>query len=446
MNPILKFIQKLFKKRLPPSTPEKVEDEKPKGRFVSFEEAMRFARQNNIQTSRQWKSIEKMPRRMPRSPHVVYKKEFQEIGGWGGFLGTGKVSLVKQKILRQYVSYEEAKAWGKEQGITTSAEWKQCKMRPENIPLSPHHQYKEEFYEKGGWGGLLETGFVAYRNRTFVSYQEAQKWAIENNVKSSLEWSLIERPANIPSTPGKMYKKEFMKNGGWRGFLGIKRLHGVSMNELFIKAALNECFEIKDSGLTKRNYIQGSSGKKYLVDMAYEKFKIVIEYDGSYWHQEKEEKDRIKNQDLTEAGWRVINLREDDLPPINEKTDLRVASSQLPEEILMELAWHLIALNNARLVSIPAEKIQKVEELLVPQDFSRFSKKALSLRGYKTREEAVKWLKENNVQALSQWKHFKNKPEDLPNDLEKKYGENFLPKNLREVKQLRNLTQINHGA
>ena len=36
----------------------------------------------------------------------------------------------------------------------------------------------------------------------------------------------------------------------------------------------------------------------------------MIEYDGSYWHQDKADIDRAKSMDLLAAGYRVIRLRE----------------------------------------------------------------------------------------------------------------------------------------
>lgn len=43
---------------------------------------------------------------------------------------------------------------------------------------------------------------------------------------------------------------------------------------------------------------------------------LVIEYDGSYWHKDKEDVDRIKSMDLLHDGHIVVRLREAPLPSL----------------------------------------------------------------------------------------------------------------------------------
>ena len=46
------------------------------------------------------------------------------------------------------------------------------------------------------------------------------------------------------------------------------------------------------------------------VDIIIPSLRLIVEYDGSYWHQGKENADRRKSNRLREAGWRVIRVRE----------------------------------------------------------------------------------------------------------------------------------------
>ena len=46
------------------------------------------------------------------------------------------------------------------------------------------------------------------------------------------------------------------------------------------------------------------------VDICAPELKLVIEFDGAYWHAEKGEKDRNKAKNLRRNGWRVIRVRE----------------------------------------------------------------------------------------------------------------------------------------
>jgi hypothetical protein len=48
----------------------------------------------------------------------------------------------------------------------------------------------------------------------------------------------------------------------------------------------------------------------YCLDIAVPEKKLCFEYDGAYWHQDKE-KDKKRDEVLTELGWKVIRFRDD---------------------------------------------------------------------------------------------------------------------------------------
>ena len=54
-------------------------------------------------------------------------------------------------------------------------------------------------------------------------------------------------------------------------------------------------------------------GKPLLIDIAVPSLKLAIEYDGSYWHKDKAEKDLEKSDRLKAACWTVLRIREDPL-------------------------------------------------------------------------------------------------------------------------------------
>jgi very-short-patch-repair endonuclease len=63
-----------------------------------------------------------------------------------------------------------------------------------------------------------------------------------------------------------------------------------------------------------------STRKRWSVDILVEHrgMNVAVEYDGAYWHrpEAKMEVDRRKSRDLIAAGYRVVRLREDDLPKL----------------------------------------------------------------------------------------------------------------------------------
>ena len=53
------------------------------------------------------------------------------------------------------------------------------------------------------------------------------------------------------------------------------------------------------------NYREGT---KY-IDVALPAEKIAIEYDGWYWHKDKQERDRERAQELIKSGWSVVSIK-----------------------------------------------------------------------------------------------------------------------------------------
>ena len=55
------------------------------------------------------------------------------------------------------------------------------------------------------------------------------------------------------------------------------------------------------------------------VDIKLSNEKVVIEYDGAYWHKDKAERDKRKTKELQKAGWTVIRVREKPLKILSRK-------------------------------------------------------------------------------------------------------------------------------
>lgn len=82
-------------------------------------------------------------------------------------------------------------------------------------------------------------------------------------------------------------------------------LKNKSKEEIYLLFELKKFFKI-DPNDNKINL----KDKIYDVDIKIPEHKIVIEYDGSYWHKDKVEKDKLKTQRLQKEGWIVIRVRE----------------------------------------------------------------------------------------------------------------------------------------
>lgn len=87
-----------------------------------------------------------------------------------------------------------------------------------------------------------------------------------------------------------------------------------SLNEIKI------LFEL--SNFYKLNFEQKgfrSEGVNYFPDILINSHRVVIEYDGSYWHKKSQLRDERKNNYFNSIGYKVIRLREYPLKKIDEK-------------------------------------------------------------------------------------------------------------------------------
>lgn len=104
--------------------------------------------------------------------------------------------------------------------------------------------------------------------------------------------------------------------------------------------------------------------KRWTVDILtqYGDTKIAIEYDGAYWHAPAPKLlvDRRKSLDLLAAGYRVVRLREDDLPSLDIADagylELRVhAVAPRPTQVMADIAaWLTATIEEARSTSLGA--------------------------------------------------------------------------------------------
>ena len=91
-----------------------------------------------------------------------------------------------------------------------------------------------------------------------------------------------------------------------------------SRQELTITFELKQFFEVDPKGL-----ITMVNGKRWTIDIYLKELNLGIEFDGSYWHQAKEEKDKQKTLKLKADGFKIMRIREE---PLKAITDIDVIS------------------------------------------------------------------------------------------------------------------------
>ena len=191
--------------------------------FTTYEKASQICKNLKIISGEQFlEYYEKglISKNIPASPPNVYHKFWNKNGGWGGFLGTGKVSNQNRKFL----DYEDARKFiqkvthnGKKiSGDSDFRNWSKSGNRPDNIPANPERTYKKIGAWKG-WGDFTGSGRIANDQKTIKEFDDARKFVQSLKLKNQKEWYAFTKsknfPTDLPSAPHTAYKKN-----GWIGY------------------------------------------------------------------------------------------------------------------------------------------------------------------------------------------------------------------------------------
>lgn len=84
------------------------------------------------------------------------------------------------------------------------------------------------------------------------------------------------------------------------------------------------------------------------VDMVAPDLRLVMEFDGSYWHEGRESEDEVKSAILRDAGWTVVRIRESPLKPIDPKFDVVVPYLGAPYDVALRVLEHLTTIPGKR--------------------------------------------------------------------------------------------------
>lgn len=195
----------------------------PEERWRSFEEAREFVRSLNFggaPSYKKWAMTRERPIDVPFAPHHVYRK--QGWTDWYDWLGHPK-----SQPLRQYLSFDEARAFMHGQGLVGSsgwAEWRRHGLRPNNIPSNPALFYRDQGWQS--WPDFLGSAEQFRRRRPkqwcWRPFQEARQFAHSLGLWSIRAWdewcAASARPHDVPEHPDYAYRNEGW--AGWRDFLG----------------------------------------------------------------------------------------------------------------------------------------------------------------------------------------------------------------------------------
>lgn len=374
--------------------------------FMSYEEARSWAKSLNITNMIEWKEKRKEfgSEGIPAHPHRIYK----EFTNWGEFLGTGRVANKD----REFLSYEEASAWAQEEGIFSIEEWfyRARDGLPSNIPIWPN-----KFYQNGfRWGKFLNNGKrirkkissykMGYDTEDLLPYKDALHWARIQGICSSAEWRTKCReimPVGIPNDPYRVYP-EFKS---WADFLGLKVVHGMSKIERMLRYVLETVFEDKYVEFGQP-VITDDKGKKHRVDICLSNLNLIVEYDGAYWHQNKENSDKKKTQALLESNgeWNVVRIRGNPLKILRADWDMCIDESTESYVQIFKVLQHILCLIESKLIKCCTKIFKKAKEVTL-QDIKNINFREIleNYDHFKSYEEARAWARKEKILTGKEW-------------------------------------------
>jgi hypothetical protein len=119
-------------------------------------------------------------------------------------------------------------------------------------------------------------------------------------------------------------------------------LPGSSKQEVRIAYELANVLDF-DPTVHKVPFESESGAPRGLVDMVAPRLRLVVEFDGSYWHSKPgaEERDRLKAEGLRAAGWTVVRIREEPLTALSDSdvvVPVRSTTHETVVRVLLKLS------------------------------------------------------------------------------------------------------------
>jgi G:T-mismatch repair DNA endonuclease (very short patch repair protein) len=131
------------------------------------------------------------------------------------------------------------------------------------------------------------------------------------------------------------------------------------------------------------------AGRLRDVDIVLDALKVVVEFDGVYWHRNKVDKDREKTALMEEAGWQVIRVRERPLDSIHVN-DVMV-DTMAPAKTVADLVLN-------KIVEVTGTDVPQVNEYLASEGPWREAQALKAIRAYQAERAAKKAVRANKAE------------------------------------------------
>jgi G:T-mismatch repair DNA endonuclease (very short patch repair protein) len=337
--------------------------------FAAAREFVRALRIPDQRAYRTWVRGDTRPPDIPANPNQIYATS-----GWSGYgdwLGNGRASNPGKRELLPFTEARDwARTWAAGMDNPSRQAFREAARKglvPDNIPRSP-----DAAYARTGWvswpdwlgnaprvrsGAVVRRGGAPRVPRHYRPFDEARKWVHRLQLASQKEWRVFAAsgalPADIPAQPWRVYR-----DTGWRDtrdWLGIRVRHGISLIERRLALELSAALGIRQDS----SRITLIDGKRARVDIVFRDLLLAIEFDGAFWHRNKEAQDRRKSDRLRASGWTVIRVREAPLSPL-DAMDVCVPEGSDPVPLCTAVVERLLQTN--RLPAAIAERARRYRQ------------------------------------------------------------------------------------
>ena len=131
------------------------------------------------------------------------------------------------------------------------------------------------------------------------------------------------------------------------------------------------------------------SGRLRTIDIYVPKLNLCIEFDGSYWHKNKRDIDKIKSEMLLQEGFKLIRVREEPLKKIYD-TDVISKQPYNGKQVTNDVLSTIMELYtlDEKLVS-KIKDYQAKEELQNERGLDRYIDKILTEKAEKNADEVL---------------------------------------------------------
>jgi very-short-patch-repair endonuclease len=185
-------------------------------------------------------------------------------------------------------------------------------------PNDPGHTWESSVSSRAAGSGCLHCSnkLVTTQNALATTHKELAK-----------EWSPDNDKTADEVVAGSAYYAEWVCSicgRVWKARVHTRAVDGCGCRNC-VSAITSRQEEHLRKALLEAGYLVGTGGKlikagvrEWHCDIVDEEARLIVEFDGSYWHRGSQRTDRSKATNLRRAGWTVIRVREAPLEKLSE--------------------------------------------------------------------------------------------------------------------------------